>query len=114
MKKITTAVLLALSMAPVAVLAQWGPPPPPPPHDPGPHGPGLFIQIAPPRPPHERPGPPPGPDFVWVAGYQRWDGGGYVWVPGHYEHAPHPRAMWVPHHYEHRHGGWIMIEGHWR
>lgn len=70
--------------------------------------------MAPPPPHMEHYGPPPGPGFIWVAGYQSWNGNGYVWVPGHYEQPPRPRAVWVPHHWQHRHGSWIMIEGHWR
>lgn len=112
MKKLVSTALLALSMTPAILLAQ-GPPPGEGP-GPGPDGPGFMIRLAPPPPPHEHMGPPPGPDFVWIAGYQRWDGRGYGWVPGHYEQPPHPHAAWVPHRWQHRHGSWIMVEGHWR
>jgi hypothetical protein len=122
MKKLIGTTLLAFCMAPAVMIAQ-GPPPPPGfdrdhdrgyDHGPRRSGPGLFIQIAPPPPPRERPGPPPEPGFVWINGYQNWDGRGYAWIPGHYERAPRPRAVWVPHHWAHQRGGWMMVEGHWR
>jgi hypothetical protein len=96
MKKIALAVLLALTMVPAASFAQ------------------VAIRIGPPAPVYERPGPPPGRGFVWIGGYQRWDGARYAWVPGHYERPPHPGAHWVAHRYVHRHGGYVFVEGHWR
>ena len=76
----------------------------------------VSIRIGPPPPPVEvipvRPVEHPG--WVWVAGYHRWDGRAYVWVPGHYAEPPRPRAVWVPGHWAHRPGGWVFIEGHWR
>jgi hypothetical protein len=51
---------------------------------------------------------------VWHAGYHRWDGHQYVWVPGTYVEPPHPHARWVEGHWVHRGGGWVWVEGHWR
>lgn len=96
MKKIASAVLLAFALLPAASFAQ------------------VYVRIGPPAAVVERPGPPPQRGFVWIGGYQRWDGGRYVWVPGHYERPPRPHAVWVPHRWVHRHGGWVMVEGHWR
>ena len=96
MKKIVLAALLAFTLLPAASNAQ------------------VFIKIGPPVAIVEHPGPPPGAGFIWLAGYHRWDGARYVWVPGHYERPPRPHAVWVPHHYEHRAGGYVLIEGHWR
>ncbi|MDR3750277.1 MAG: YXWGXW repeat-containing protein [Terracidiphilus sp.] len=96
MKKIALAVLFALTLLPAVALAQ------------------VSIRIGPPPVVVERPGPPPERGFVWINGYQRWDGGRYVWVPGHYERPPHPGAHWVAHRYVHRHGGYVFVEGHWR
>ena len=96
MKKIAMAVLLGLALFPAASNAQ------------------VVIRIGPPPVVVERPGPPPERGFVWIRGYQRWDGGRYVWVPGHYERPPHPGARWVDHKYVHRNGGWVFQEGHWR
>ncbi|MDR3724855.1 MAG: hypothetical protein P4K83_10250 [Terracidiphilus sp.] len=108
MKKIASALLFLMCASTATLFAQapYGPGYPPPP-------PGATM-AAPPPPVAERRGPPPSREFVWVAGYQRWDGRAYAWVPGHYERPPRPRAVWVPHRWQHRHGGWVMIEGHWR
>ncbi len=59
----------------------------------------LVIRIGPPppRPVEVVPAPPPvHRDWVWVPGYHRWDGHGYVWVPGSYRRPPHRGAVWVP------------------
>lgn len=72
----------------------------------------VFVRIGPPRPIHEVP-PPPRPGYVWRAGYHRWDGARYVWVPGEYIEA-RPGAHWVDGHWAHRGGGWVWVEGHWR
>ncbi|MGA2728737.1 MAG: hypothetical protein ABSE96_13060 [Terracidiphilus sp.] len=96
MKKIALAALLAFTLLPAASLAQ------------------VYVRIGPPAPIVEHPGPPPGAGFVWVGGYHRWDGARYIWVPGHYDHPPRPHAVWVQHHWVHRHGGWVLVEGHWR
>src|ERR1700747_1650272 len=44
----------------------------------------VIVHVAPPPVVVERPGPPPRAGYTWVGGYHRWDGRGYVWVPGHY------------------------------
>jgi hypothetical protein len=49
-----------------------------------------------------------------VGGYQRWDGGRYLWVPGRWAAPPRPHAVWVPGHWRHARGGYVWIEGHWR
>jgi hypothetical protein len=95
-KEIALALLLALCLAPAASMAQ------------------VVIRVGPPAPVAERPGPPPERGFVWIAGYHRWDGAQYVWVPGHYERVPHPGARWVAHKWVHHHDGWVLVEGHWR
>ena len=94
--KFALAFLLAASMLPAAARAQ------------------IVVRIGPPAPVIERPAPPPERGFVWIQGYHRWNGNGYIWVPGHWERPPRPHAVWVPHRWVHRHGGWVMIEGHWR
>ena len=96
MKKFALAALLGAMLLPAAVNAQ------------------VVVRIAPPAMVVEHPGPRPGPDYVWIAGYHRWDGARYVWVPGRYDRAPHPGAHWVAHRWVHRNGGWVMQEGHWR
>ena len=74
----------------------------------------VIIQIAPPVAIVETPPPAPSRRHVWVVGYHRWDGHGYVWVPGHWAVPPHPHMVWVPHHWKQRHGQWVLVEGHWR
>ena len=96
MKKLIVAALLAFTLLPAVSNAQ------------------VVIRIAPPPPVVERRPPPPERGFVWIAGYQRWDGGHYVWVPGRWERPPHPHAVWVAHRWVHKHGTWVMVEGHWR
>lgn len=48
----------------------------------------VVVRIGPPAPVVERPGPPPREGFVWVGGYHRWDGHGYVWTPGRWQGRP--------------------------
>ena len=96
MKKYILALLMAAMLAPAAASAQ------------------AVIRVGPPAPVIERPAPPPERGMVWISGYHRWDGNGYVWVPGHYDRPPRPRAVWVPHRWERHHGQWGMVEGHWR
>jgi WXXGXW repeat (2 copies) len=68
----------------------------------------------PPPPPQQEVVPAaPGPDYVWVGGYHRWDGHRYVWVGGRYNHRPHPNARWSPAHWEGRGRKHVFVEGHW-
>src|SRR5262245_13521204 len=74
----------------------------------------VYVRVGPPRPVAEVRIARPGPEFVWVGGYHRWDGGAYVWVPGAWQRPPRPRAAWVPGHWRHDRRGWYFVEGHWR
>ncbi|MFC5863107.1 hypothetical protein ACFPT7_12445 [Acidicapsa dinghuensis] len=74
----------------------------------------VVVRVGPPAPIVERRPVAPGPGFVWIDGYHRWDGARYVWVPGRWDRPPRPHARWVPHRWEHRHDGWVLVEGHWR
>jgi hypothetical protein len=74
----------------------------------------IYVQVGPPAPLVEHPGPRPHEGWVWVAGYHRWDGHGYVWIPGHWVSPPREHAVWVPGHWRHEAGGWYWVEGHWR
>ena len=96
MKKQVLAALLTLSLATFAA-AQ------------------VVVRIGPPARPVETVPPPlhEHPDWAWHAGYHRWDGHAYVWVPGAYEQPPHPHAHWVEGHWVEHHGGWVWKEGHW-
>jgi hypothetical protein len=74
----------------------------------------FVIRIAPPRIQAQRRPPAPSRNYVWISGYQRWEGNTYVWTPGRWEQRPQPRARWVAHRYVHQKGGWVFVEGHWR
>lgn len=75
----------------------------------------VYVQVGPPpRVVERRPLPPPGPPRVWVAGYHRWDGRRYVWVPGAWMAPPRPHAHWVEGRWIHEHRGYYWREGHWR
>ena len=74
----------------------------------------VFIRVAPPVPVVEVRSVAPGPEFVWISGYHRWDGQRYLWVSGHWERRPHARARWVEGRWRHHNNGWYWIEGHWR
>ena len=74
----------------------------------------VLVQVAPPAPLMERVLPSPGPGYVWTPGYHRWDGHRYIWVPGRWQLPPRPRARWARAHWVRRHGGWVLVEGHWR
>jgi hypothetical protein len=95
-KKIAMAVLLALTFLPAASYAQ------------------VVVRIGPPPPVVERRPPPPDRSYVWISGYQRWDGARYVWTPGRWDRPPHPGAHWVAHRWVHHGDHWEMQEGHWR
>jgi len=73
----------------------------------------VVIQVAPPRYVEHRERMP-GPGYVWINGYQNWNGSGYVVVPGRWEMPPRRHARWVAHRWVHRRGGYVMVEGHWR
>jgi hypothetical protein len=52
---------------------------------------------------------------VWIDGYQRWDGGRYVWTAGRWERPPHPRSVWVPGRWQQdNRRGWFWVDGRWR
>lgn len=88
-----------------------GPPPPPPPQQTT----VVEEEPPPPPPPQQDPPPPPapGPDYEWVAGYQRWNGHGYGWERGHYEHRPHAGARWQGAHWEQHGRQHVWVEGRW-
>ncbi|HTQ55012.1 MAG TPA: hypothetical protein VMI94_11165 [Bryobacteraceae bacterium] len=74
----------------------------------------VVVRVAPPPAVVETRPVRPGPHYVWIEGYHRWDGRGYVWVPGEWELPPHPHARWVARHWVRRHGGWVIVGGRWR
>ncbi len=74
----------------------------------------VYIRSGPPRPMYEARVIAPGPAYVWVPGYYRWDGYGYRWTPGYWALPPRGRALWVPGRWERGHRGWYYVEGRWR
>jgi hypothetical protein len=74
----------------------------------------VFVSAAPPAAEVEIIGTAPGPDFIWIRGYHRWDGTRFVWTPGRWERRPRPAAVWVDGHWARHRRGWYWIEGHWR
>ena len=75
----------------------------------------TAIRIAPPPPVRVGVvGVAPGPGYVRVGGYQRWNGRGYVWVAGHWVRPPRVGVVWVSPRYVHTNGGWVFRKGYWR
>jgi hypothetical protein len=59
---------------------------------------GIRIG-APPAPRAYRVPPQPGPDYIWVEGYQYPEGGHYRWHNGYWTRPPYQGAYWVqPYH----------------
>jgi hypothetical protein len=100
--------LTALPLAGCYVRARAIPPPPP--------GEVVVEYDPPPPPPAEVEVVPvtPGPEFIWIGGYHRWNGRHYVWIPGHYDRRPHEGARWEHGHWEGRGRGHVWVEGRWR
>jgi hypothetical protein len=74
----------------------------------------VVVRVAPPKAIVEHRPAAPGPRYVWLGGYHRWDGRGYVWVPGRWELPPREHAHWIAPKWTHRGEGWVLVEGHWR
>ncbi len=95
-KTLHTVVLAALLLAPAATArAQVS----------------FDVHIGtPPPPPHAYHVPPqPGPDYVWVEGYQYPQGGHYKWHDGYWTRPPYAGAYWVaPFHSNNQY-----YAGHW-
>jgi hypothetical protein len=74
----------------------------------------VVVRVAPPAAIVETRPAAPGAGYVWIDGYHQWNGTAYAWVPGRWETPPRPHARWVAHRWVHRHGGYVLVEGHWR
>ena len=74
----------------------------------------VVVSIRPPAAVVERRTLAPSRRHVWIAGYHRWDGRAYVWVPGRWEERPRAHAVWVRPRWVHRRHGWVFVEGRWR
>ena len=74
--------------------------------------PYVYVEEAPPPPPPRqtvevRAG------YLWIDGYQRWDGHRYQWQDGHYERE-RAGSVWYPGRWERRNRGHVWIQGEWR
>jgi hypothetical protein len=70
----------------------------------------FGIRIGEPPPPRAYRVPPqPGPDYVWVEGYQYPEGGRYKWHDGYWTRPPYAGAYWV----EPYHVGGQYYAGRW-
>lgn len=75
----------------------------------------VVVRVAPPPPASVAViGRAPGPGYVWIGGYQRWDGRAYVWVPGRWVLPPRPGVVWISPRWVHTGGGWVFHKGYWR
>jgi hypothetical protein len=75
----------------------------------------TVIRIAPPPPVRVGVvGVAPGPGYVWVAGYQSWNGHDYIWVAGRWVRPPRVGVVWVQPRYVHTGGTWVFYKGYWR
>jgi hypothetical protein len=74
----------------------------------------VVVRVAPPAPIVETRVVAPSPHHVWIAGYHRWDGRAYVWVPGRWEVPPREHAVWVAPQWRHRSDGYVFVEGRWK
>jgi hypothetical protein len=75
----------------------------------------VVVRVAPPPPARVGVvGVAPGPGYVWVGGYQRWNGHAYVWVAGRWVRPPRPGVVWVSPRWVHTGGGWVFHKGYWR
>jgi hypothetical protein len=74
----------------------------------------VYADVAPPAVIVESRGIAPGPDYVWIDGYHRWDGHHYNWVHGRWERPPSANLTWAPGRWEQTDRGWLWYEGRWR
>jgi hypothetical protein len=69
----------------------------------------VHIGTPPPPPVAYRVPPQPGPDYVWVEGYQYPVNGHYRWHDGYWTRPPYEGAYWVAPYYQ----GGQYYTGHW-
>ena len=78
------------------------------------HAQDVVVRTRPPAVRVERRPVRPRGNYVWVGGYNRWNGSSYVWEPGRWAMPPRPHAVWVPPRWVHRSNGWVFVAGRWR
>lgn len=75
--------------------------------------PEVVVHAKPPRSVKEQRPPSPGPEYLWIDGYQNWNGTAYSWQPGHWERPPHEHAIWMAPRWQRRGGGYVFTPGWW-
>ena len=75
--------------------------------------PEVIVDTSPPTEIVESMTVSPGPEYVWMKGYWKWEGH-WVWVSGHWHHRPHAHAEWTSGYWHERHGHWVWAEGRWQ
>jgi hypothetical protein len=74
----------------------------------------VIVREAPPPVLIERRPPMPGQGYIWIDGYQHWNGQRYEWHRGEWARPPHAQAVWVAPRYEKHDQGYRYIPGQWR
>jgi len=75
----------------------------------------VVVRTAPPAPQSMAVvGRAPGPKYVWIGGYYRWNGARYIWVGGKWIPPPRAGAVWIAPHWVSRNGGFVFVAGRWR
>jgi len=76
----------------------------------------IVVESPPPPPPRQREViyERPRSEAVWIEGYWRYEGRGYVWVSGYWETPPDRHRHYVPAHWERRGRHHVWVEGYWR
>jgi hypothetical protein len=75
--------------------------------------PDIVVHKRPPHAVKERRPPSPGHEYMWIEGYQQWNGTTYAWQPGHWEKPPHDQAIWMAPRWQRREGGYVFTPGWW-
>jgi WXXGXW repeat (2 copies) len=75
----------------------------------------VYVRVNPPRAIVETRGVRPSRQHVWIAGFHRWDGRAYAWVPGRWDLPPAGNRRYSNGHWARdRHNGYYWVDGRWR
>lgn len=72
----------------------------------------IYVEQAPPAVIVETRTVSPGPSYVWIDGYWKWNKD-WKWVKGKWVIKPSPQAVWIAGSWEKKHHHWTWREGHW-
>lgn len=75
--------------------------------------PYVVVEQAPPAEKVETITVSPGPNYIWLKGYWKWENSRWAWSNGHWAIRPHASAVWHPGHWDAKEHGWVWVEGHW-